>query len=179
MEGGLELNQPSIPECRWRGCQNPNGKWQCSSPKLLNTESGVAASVCTIINPATGKVRCPYINHEPPLEGTAPPPSLSTKLMGLGTDLLKFAMSGFQTVSTEVKAERLAICAACDEYIKDDPISPKCRLCGCYMEAKAILGSSECPIKKWLAVAEMSQEGGSGCGGCGNKKSPQDANPTG
>lgn len=169
-----------IPECRWRGCLQDNGKYQCfissqfSDKPKLNAPNGMSPSVCVEINPATGRVKCPYIDRpadELKPQGEAPEgsPSLSTKLIGLGTSLLNFALKGFPVVSTEVKEERLAICQKCEEYLGEDLVSPKCRACGCYLELKVSMATEACPKKLWLATA-VSQEraSGGGCGGCGS-----------
>ena len=51
-----------------------------------------------------------------------------------------------KTVDEEVKLFRLSICNSCDNLNKT---INTCKLCGCYMPAKAILANSECPDKKW------------------------------
>lgn len=53
----------------------------------------------------------------------------------------------FKTVSNQVKQQRLAVCAACSDYISRVKI---CRQCGCYMPAKALFADIECPQQKWL-----------------------------
>ena len=48
------------------------------------------------------------------------------------------------------KAERLAICRACDHYSKT---TTQCGICGCFMPIKTSLPHAECPIGKWSATA--------------------------
>ncbi|MCR4791399.1 MAG: DUF6171 family protein [Lachnospiraceae bacterium] len=39
---------------------------------------------------------------------------------------------------------RLDICTGCDSLL-----AGTCRKCGCYVEIRAALKSSECPVKRW------------------------------
>ncbi len=48
-------------------------------------------------------------------------------------------------VPPEVKDERMALCNACEYYVKD-----KCKKCGCQLRAKTQLAASKCPLGKWL-----------------------------
>jgi len=42
--------------------------------------------------------------------------------------------------------ERLEICKNCEHYVHE---TTQCLKCLCFMEAKTLLPSSECPIEKW------------------------------
>lgn len=58
------------------------------------------------------------------------------------------------TISTRraaLAASRIAICKTCDHY---RPKTSRCNICGCYMNFKARLDSSECPIGLWAKVEE-------------------------
>lgn len=50
--------------------------------------------------------------------------------------------------SPEVKAERLAICQACEAF---DVEHQRCKMCGCTM-VKLMLATEKCPLGKWAAV---------------------------
>ena len=62
-------------------------------------------------------------------------------------------------VSAQKKADRLAICQACEHYVVNTkscgPLVTEAftdsKLCGCYMPAKAKLKTSSCPLEKWDA----------------------------
>lgn len=58
-------------------------------------------------------------------------------------------------VSDEVYEERLAICRGCDNLI-----SGMCRICGCYVELRAVMKKNICPMvrPKWTAVKEEEEE---------------------
>jgi hypothetical protein len=52
----------------------------------------------------------------------------------------------FKTVSQEVKLKRLQICFKCSDYLQ--PIKT-CKLCKCYVPAKTMFSSAECPAGNW------------------------------
>ena len=55
-------------------------------------------------------------------------------------------------VSEEEKERKLSICRSCEHFD-----APRCTLCGCYMNFKAALASSECPAGKWsVPLRELS-----------------------
>ena len=43
------------------------------------------------------------------------------------------------------RTRRLKICHSCEHFS-----APRCTLCGCFMNYKTTLTSSECPVGKWL-----------------------------
>jgi hypothetical protein len=51
--------------------------------------------------------------------------------------------------SKEVKKQRLDICNACDKFIAE---TSQCGECLCFMNIKAALSRSKCPIGKWYAT---------------------------
>jgi hypothetical protein len=55
----------------------------------------------------------------------------------------------FKTVDETIKLQRLAICNSCSLFIESTSL---CKSCGCYMPAKTVLASSECPEGKWLTA---------------------------
>lgn len=62
-------------------------------------------------------------------------------------------------VSAQKRADRLAICYACEHYVEKTkscgPLITEAftdsKLCGCYMPAKTKLKTSSCPLDKWEA----------------------------
>lgn len=54
---------------------------------------------------------------------------------------------GMMMVSTELAAERLAICQTC-EHKRDTPVM-YCTECGCALTLKTKLKIGKCPIGKW------------------------------
>mgnify|MGYP003113290475 CR=1 FL=1 len=53
-------------------------------------------------------------------------------------------------VDTAERERRLKICHSCEHF---NP--PRCTLCGCFMNFKTTLSSSNCPVGKWLPVGEL------------------------
>lgn len=54
--------------------------------------------------------------------------------------------------NNEVYSERLKICGECENKLKFDI----CKLCGCYIPAKAKLLLIECPDNKWPKMEKPS-----------------------
>jgi hypothetical protein len=55
----------------------------------------------------------------------------------------------FQTVDESVKQERLAICYSCSSFNEKIQM---CKECGCYMPAKTLFASTQCPVNKWTTA---------------------------
>ena len=51
-------------------------------------------------------------------------------------------------------AERLAICGSCERKKTTLGID-SCSVCGCLIELKARIKSSECPLEKWIPIKEI------------------------
>ena len=47
-------------------------------------------------------------------------------------------------VSTEIAEKRYKLCLECEEFDND-----RCKLCSCYMKAKVLFKSVECPKQYW------------------------------
>lgn len=82
-------------------------------------------------------------------------PSISEKAKGFFSELKTMAkrMLGPDDVlcSKEIQQERLNICNIC-EFKSSSSRRIKCSKCGCYMEVKTWIASSECPVQKWKAI---------------------------
>lgn len=90
-------------------------------------------------------------------QGVADPPNpcggCGKKMPGLATQAKNFIgaaarhlATGAQKASDEQMAERLAICASCEEYC---PENKRCYVCGCFAEIKASWKEQTCPRGKW------------------------------
>lgn len=73
-------------------------------------------------------------------------PSLMQQAKNLGGSLINFAKSGFQKADDETYNRRLRICEGCEFLDKEHK---RCLKCGCFVKAKAAMGSESCPIGKW------------------------------
>jgi hypothetical protein len=51
-----------------------------------------------------------------------------------------------ERVDSEEFANRISICKSCPNLVR---LTTQCKLCGCFMNAKAKLTLATCPIKKW------------------------------
>lgn len=58
-------------------------------------------------------------------------------------------MLDYETLVTDAQwGERRGKCSVCEELVNDE----QCRVCTCYVDAKAMLALEQCPKKKWLRV---------------------------
>ena len=81
-------------------------------------------------------------------------PSLLEMASNLAGTAVKFAASGFATVTAEQHAARMAICGACEFWNpKARGGMGKCLKCGC-TGAKQWVAVSVCPIGKWGAIEQ-------------------------
>lgn len=71
-------------------------------------------------------------------------PSIANMAYNLIADTAKYVKSGFENCSQEEVNKRLSICNQCPHL--DDG---RCNQCGCFVNIKAILKSSQCPLDKW------------------------------
>lgn len=71
-------------------------------------------------------------------------PSAWTMVQTFSTAAVQFAASGGQTVSREVREQRLSICQMCPDYD-----GTRCVRCGCFIAAKTWVPQQTCPAGKW------------------------------
>lgn len=58
-------------------------------------------------------------------------------------------MLDYETMVSDAQwGERRAQCSACEELVNDE----QCRICTCFVDAKAMLALEQCPKKKWRRV---------------------------
>jgi tetratricopeptide (TPR) repeat protein len=73
-------------------------------------------------------------------------PGLLRMALTAARSMAKFLGSGLKTVSSETHQKRLRTCASCEHHT-----GLRCRVCGCFTNAKAWMPHEECPIGKWPA----------------------------
>jgi tetratricopeptide (TPR) repeat protein len=80
------------------------------------------------------------------MQGPAPPagPGLLRMAVSAAKSMAKFLGSGLKTVPAATLQRRLRTCAACHHHT-----GLRCRLCGCFTNAKARIAHEQCPIAKW------------------------------
>jgi len=84
-----------------------------------------------------------------PSEFCQGPPSAARKAKTFSEAMIKFAMSGFETVDEETYNQRFETCDSCEHYGPNGLFGlANCRLCGCY-GLKLFLPSQTCPADKW------------------------------
>lgn len=55
---------------------------------------------------------------------------------------------GYETLATDAEAEdRRDICHECEEFVEG-----QCAVCTCYVDAKTMLLTEQCPKNKWFRV---------------------------
>jgi tetratricopeptide (TPR) repeat protein len=71
-------------------------------------------------------------------------PGFLRMAMSAAKSAAKFVGAGMKTVSPEVHRARLRACATCEHHT-----GLRCKLCGCFTNAKAWLPDEGCPVQKW------------------------------
>ena len=86
----------------------------------------------------------------------------------------KYAGGGFVTLSDKQQKERLDICRKCEFINNNNPDSPRCHKCSCFLNIKVGWPAEKCPIDKW---GEVMPEGPDKwvplrrkCGGCRKRR---------
>ena len=72
------------------------------------------------------------------------PPSIFQMLKSFTAEVTKYIANGVANVSPEDYADRLDTCMSCNHLMKN---SMRCGLCGCVLQFKAKMKTSECPDK--------------------------------
>jgi tetratricopeptide (TPR) repeat protein len=73
-------------------------------------------------------------------------PGLLRMALSATKSLAQFLGSGMKTVAPRTLQRRLRTCAACEQHT-----GLRCRLCGCFTNAKARMPHEDCPLGKWPA----------------------------
>jgi tetratricopeptide (TPR) repeat protein len=71
-------------------------------------------------------------------------PGLLRMAFTAAKSMAQFLGSGFRLAPREKAHQRLRTCASCEHHT-----GMRCRLCGCFTNAKAWLAHEDCPIGKW------------------------------
>jgi tetratricopeptide (TPR) repeat protein len=82
----------------------------------------------------------------PGSEHGASGPGLLRMAISAAKSMVAFVGSGFKTVPPEMHQKRIQTCAACEHHS-----GLRCKLCGCFTNAKAWMRHEDCPIGKWPA----------------------------
>jgi len=69
---------------------------------------------------------------------------LKDRLLEIKTATIDIAESNY--VPKEIEEKRIEICNSCEHLFKP---TGNCKRCGCFMQVKAKLEHSKCPIGKW------------------------------
>jgi len=79
-------------------------------------------------------------------EQTASGPGLLRMAVSATKSMAQFVASGLKTLPSHIQQKRLRICATCEYHT-----GLRCKVCGCFTNAKARLAHERCPIGKWPA----------------------------
>ena len=138
-----------VPHCEYRVQTKTNGVFFCRHSAVATTNNQVTFSVCRICPVRT----VPCENRRPvPTEEElvkAESASLGRMAAGFTRSMVDFAKDGFRLVSDEQYEERLAICHACDFYVRK---ANRCRKCGCGLRYKPRGRAFRCPVDKWPEI---------------------------
>ena len=61
-----------------------------------------------------------------------------------GIEAFDWIKHGAEVANKDKFSSRINICNACEFFEKG-----RCKKCGCFMSAKAKLGTAKCPVGKW------------------------------
>jgi len=115
--------------------------------------SPAAAGVSTSVSPHTylgGSIVSGVMAGQ---QGTRPAPAKESSGPGLlrmalsaTKAMANFVGSGFKTTPPDVQQKRIQTCAVCEHHT-----GLRCKVCGCFTQAKSRLLHEDCPIGKWPA----------------------------
>jgi tetratricopeptide (TPR) repeat protein len=137
-----------------RSVANPQAGWLTGHlQKFRNASRGAPLAA----NDANGNDKSsePQFGDSIIAANWAPQASSSAKANDRGPGLLRMAISsvksmahflgsGLKTVAAPIHDKRLRTCVSCEHHT-----GLRCRLCGCFTNAKAWLPHEKCPIGKW------------------------------
>ena len=87
-----------------------------------------------------------YTGDTPGGNNEVTPPPLKTQIVNFAKSFTGWIAQGAKIVTPKEYMGRLTLCHTCDSY---DTPKDRCKQCGCKMELKARMSTSECPLKKW------------------------------
>ncbi|WP_425615754.1 hypothetical protein NA78x_005685 [Anatilimnocola sp. NA78] len=117
-----------------------------SSTAVPPTAAPVVNAVPPVASPAPQAVpvQVPAAQTAPANQATESYPGVWEMAQTFTSSAVQFAASGGQTVSRDVREQRLAMCQMCPEYD-----GTRCVRCGCFIAAKTWMPHEKCPIGKW------------------------------
>tara|TARA_R100000544_G_scaffold15732_1_gene7366 strand:+ start:1817 stop:2125 length:309 start_codon:yes stop_codon:yes gene_type:complete len=92
-----------------------------------------------------------YTGGDPGGNNEVTPPPLKTQIVNFAKSFTGWIAQGAKIVTPKEYMGRLTLCHTCDSY--NEP-KDRCNQCGCKMELKARMSTSECPLKKWESDAK-------------------------
>lgn len=138
-----------LPVCRWRGREEPPGRFACSCPfHVVLGDGKVAAHYC--ITHCRNVDRVPTPAEQENLGLRVPP--LWRRLWTFARAWLAHAGNWFRRATRAEHERRLAICRACPHYLPAY-VGGRCAKCGCGIAGvvldKTAWKSATCPIGSW------------------------------
>jgi tetratricopeptide (TPR) repeat protein len=121
---------------------------------LVDDSAGTAAGVTVDRSPQSylggsmvASVMAGQSNVETPSSNKATAgPGLLRMALSATKAMAGFAGSGFKTAPIETQRQRLQTCAVCEHHT-----GVRCKICGCFTNAKSRMAHENCPIGKWPA----------------------------
>jgi tetratricopeptide (TPR) repeat protein len=124
---------------------NPQAAWYAHHLERYRADAAGAglgdAGAAALDGGLVGTDFWPGPTQPPPTSGG---PSLLGMAFSAGKSMAKFLGSGLKTVTPEVHQKRVQTCASCEHHT-----GIRCRLCGCFTNAKTRMAHEVCPIGKW------------------------------
>jgi hypothetical protein len=80
--------------------------------------------------------------------------SFLDKLKQRVDSVIEYKSKLFFTLSEEEKNKRISICNSCEFLFTP---TRNCKKCGCFVDGKAVLAISDCPINKWPKIIVKEQ----------------------
>jgi tetratricopeptide (TPR) repeat protein len=125
----------------------------CYADHLRRYRAGEAGALPDAADPpgASGAVAV----QAPPTAPASSGPGLLRMAVTAARSMAKFLGSGLKTVPPEVHRERARLCATCEHHT-----GLRCRVCGCFTEAKTRLPHEACPLGRWNSASGPMPAGG-------------------
>lgn len=89
------------------------------------------------------------------LPANATPPPLKEQVINFAKSFGTWIKEGVPVVKPEEFVDRLAMCHACPSF---EERMGRCNECGCMMEYKARMKTSECPLNKWKQTQDYGKK---------------------
>lgn len=123
----------------WEKLADPRARWFASNLQKyrLGDPDGELAG--------TAHFGQPVVASAVPVGGQTPTgPGILRMALSAAKSLAKWVGSGFKMVPSEIHKQRLQTCITCEHHT-----GMRCKICGCFTNAKAWMPQEYCPIGKW------------------------------